>query len=175
MVELAVTDEDPHAPGVRYCEVSGGRWHDAPSNPTDGRSQAGEEVPTHASPHHVGIPPFPNLSARSSHAPASPERRDRPPPDQGSQDRTYGQGSPDFGGGVGYIDDDIYRKGPIPENTGSTNRATPTPRIPPEDNVPRGCSLQSMEPLREWFCKGADVTSPAEYEAALCSVGRRSS
>ena len=24
-----------------------------------------------------------------------------------------------------------------------------------------------MEPLREWFCKGADMTSPAEYEAAL--------
>ena len=25
-----------------------------------------------------------------------------------------------------------------------------------------------MEPLREWFCKGADMTSAAEYEAALC-------
>ena len=39
-----------------------------------------------------------------------------------------------------------------------------TPRIPPEDNVPKGCSLQSMEPLREWFCKGA------EYEAALSQL-----
>ena len=25
-------------------------------------------------------------------------------------------------------------------------------------------------PLREWFCKGADMTSPAEYEAALCQL-----
>ena len=24
-----------------------------------------------------------------------------------------------------------------------------------------------MEPLQEWFCKGADMTSPVEYEAAL--------
>ena len=31
----------------------------------------------------------------------------------------------------------------------------------------QGCSLMSMEPLRQWSCKGADVTSPAEYEAAL--------
>ena len=43
-----------------------------------------------------------------------------------------------------------------------------TPRIPPEDNVPKRCSLLPMEPLREWFCKCADMTSPAEYEAALC-------
>ena len=27
-----------------------------------------------------------------------------------------------------------------------------------------------MEPLRDWFCKGADLTSPAEYEAALCQI-----
>ena len=45
-----------------------------------------------------------------------------------------------------------------------------TPRISPEDNVPKRCSLQSMEPLREWFCKGSDMTSPAEYEAALCQL-----
>ena len=31
-----------------------------------------------------------------------------------------------------------------------------TPQIPPEDNVPRGCSLHSVEPSREWFCKEAD-------------------
>ena len=68
------------------------------------------------------------MSARSSRAPTSPERRDRPHPDQGSQDRTYGQGSPDFGGGVGYIDDDVYCRGPIPESTRSPNRATPTRR-----------------------------------------------
>ena len=34
----------------------------------------------------------------------------------------------------------------------------------------KGCSLLSMEPLREWFCKGTDMTSPAEYEAALCWI-----
>ena len=27
-----------------------------------------------------------------------------------------------------------------------------------------------MEPLREWFCKGADVISLAECEAALCQL-----
>ena len=27
-----------------------------------------------------------------------------------------------------------------------------------------------MEPLREWFCRGADMTSAAEYEAALCQL-----
>ena len=27
-----------------------------------------------------------------------------------------------------------------------------------------------MEPLREWLCKGAETTSPAEYEAALCQL-----
>ena len=29
-----------------------------------------------------------------------------------------------------------------------------------------------MEPLREWFCKGVDVTSLAEYEAALCQLDK---
>ena len=27
-----------------------------------------------------------------------------------------------------------------------------------------------MDPLQEWSCKGADITSPAEYEAALCQL-----
>ena len=58
---LAVTDEDSYAPGVRYVRF----WvDDAPSNPTEGRSQVDEEAPSRASPHHVGIPPSPNLSAR---------------------------------------------------------------------------------------------------------------
>ena len=43
-------------------------------------------------------------------------------------------------------------------------------RIPPEVSVPKGCLLHSVEPLREWFCKDADMTSPAEYEAALCQL-----
>ena len=144
---------------------------DAPSNPTEGRSPVGEEAPSRASPRHVGIPPFPNLSARDiSRVPTSPEKRDRPSRDQGIQDRSYGHGSPDFGGGVGYHDDDTYRGGPIPKNIRSPARAPHTPKMLPEDNVPKGCSLQSMEPLREWFCKGADMTSPAEYEAALCQL-----
>ena len=97
------------------------------------------------------------------------QRRERPPQDPGTQDRSYGQGNPDFGGGVAYFNDNMISGGPIPENA----RTTPTPRIPPEDSVPRGCSLQAMEPLREWVCKGADMTSPAElpeYEAALCQL-----
>ena len=36
--------------------------------------------------------------------------------------------------------------------------------------MPTGSSLMSMEPLSEWFCKGADVTSPAEFEAALSQL-----
>ena len=46
----------------------------------------------------------------------------------------------------------------------------PTPsrhEMPPEEQHLKGCSLMSMDPLRQWFCKGADVTSPIEYEAAL--------
>ena len=43
-------------------------------------------------------------------------------------------------------------------------------RAPPEDHIPRGCSLHSMEPLCDWFCKGADMTSAAEYEAALVQL-----
>ena len=27
-----------------------------------------------------------------------------------------------------------------------------------------------MEPLRDWFCKGADMTSAADYEAALVQL-----
>ena len=55
------------------------------------------------------------------------------------------------------------------------------PKTPPEDQIPKGCSLhsygtvarmvlQGMEPLREWFCKGADMTSAAEYESALVQL-----
>ena len=36
--------------------------------------------------------------------------------------------------------------------------------------MPQGCSFLSTEPLREWFCKGADITSPADYEATLCQI-----
>ena len=75
--------------------------------------------------------------------------------------------SPDFGGGVGYHDLDPPRREQLPDN----NRESP-PRIrqantPPEDHNPRGCSLHSMEPLRDWFCRGADMTSASEFKASL--------
>ena len=117
-----MTDENPHAPGVRYVKV----WvDDGPSNASENRSQTSEEAPR-VSPHRVGLPLFPNLNARDGRAPTSPERRDRPQQDQRTQDRNYGQGSPDFGGGVGYFNDNMDRGGPTPESV----RATPTPRIP---------------------------------------------
>ena len=54
------------------------------------------------------------------------------------------------------------------QNTPLQDRLGITPKIPPEDHVPD--SLLAMEPLHEWFCKVADMTSPAEYEAALCKI-----
>ena len=42
--------------------------------------------------------------------------------------------------------------------------------VPQEEQQPEGCSLMSMEPLQQWFCKEADVTSPAEYKAALLNL-----
>ena len=88
--------------------------------------------------------------------------------------------SPDFGGGVDYQEHDSPSRERIPlggnspdvrERVPNVEGSTPPrmsyPRTPPEDPIPRGCSLHSMEPLREWFCKGADMTSAGEYEAAL--------
>ena len=153
---LAVTDEDPYALGVRYVKF----WIDeAPGSPEGGRSHADEDVPL--------------ASTRDpSRASMTPERsdRDRRSHDQEVPDRNHSRGSPDFGGGVEYHNNDTHYKGHIPESIRAPVRTPVTPRIPPEDNVPKGCSLHSMEPLREWFCKGADVTSPAEYEAALCQL-----
>ena len=95
-------------------------------------------------------------------------------------DRDVGKRSPDFGGGIDFHDNDFAdgEQMPLAGNTHGAReripfleRSTPPrveyPKTPPEDQIPRGCSLHSMEPLREWFCKGADMTSAAEYEAAL--------
>ena len=87
-------------------------------------------------------------------APASPERRDRPPLDQSGQDRGYGHGSPDFSGGVGFHDDGTYNRGPIRENAWSQTRSPHSQRL-------------FFAVYGAWFCKGADVTSLAEYEVAL--------
>ena len=69
---LAVTDEDPHAPGVRCVKF----WvDDAPGSPTEGRNRMGEEVPSRASFHQKRNPTISKL--RDSRAPISPERRER--------------------------------------------------------------------------------------------------
>ena len=85
-------------------------------------------------------------------------------------------GSPGFGAGVSATQCETFGPAglaPRPEmqlHADHQSRSGITPRIPPEDHMPKGCSLLSMEPLREWFCSGADMTSPAEYEAALCQI-----
>ena len=58
-------------------------WVDeAPGNPSENRSLAGEEAPR-VSP-RAGRLPFPNLNARDIRTPTSPERRERPLPDKGT-------------------------------------------------------------------------------------------
>ena len=44
----------------------------------------------------------------------------------------------------------------IPNNERVTPPRMNQSRTPPKDHNPRGCSLHSMEPLRDWFCKGAE-------------------
>ena len=68
--------------------------------------------------------------------------------------------SPKFGGGVDYHDR-------LPEGTRESTPTTRQNNVPPEDQNPRGCSLHSLEPLRDWFCRGADMTSASEFEASL--------
>ena len=93
--------------------------------------------------------------------------------------------SPDFGGGVDFYDLESSQRERISlggksnasegrERVPDAERYSP-PRTnqhktPPEDQIPRGCSLHSMEPLRDWFCKRADMTSAAEYETALVQL-----
>ena len=77
---------------------------EAPNNPEASRSHADEDMS------------FPLASARDpSRAPMTPERRERMSPDQEISDRNRSHGSPDFGGGVGYHNDDVYYRGRIPE------------------------------------------------------------
>ena len=114
----------------------------------------------------------------------TPERRERGSPTQETVERDRSRRSPDFGRGTGYCENDGPQRGHIPEGGSSSQqrehipeserrippRLSNSPKTPPEEQVPRGCSLHSMEPLREWLCKGADTTSAAEYEAALCQL-----
>ena len=111
------------------------------------------------SPGDEGHSHMPAVSRDVGRTPATPERRERGSPTQEIVDRDRSQGSPDFGGGTGYRENDGQQRGHIPEGGGSSqhrehipedDRTTPTrlsnqPRIPPEDQVQRGCSLHSME------------------------------
>ena len=38
--------------------------------------------------------------------------------------------------------------------------------------MPTGCSVTSIEPLRQWFWRGAYMTSPLEVEAAVTRLER---
>ena len=78
--------------------------------------------------------------------------------------------SPDFGGGVVYHDLDTPRRERLPEGARDSPPTNRQGNTPPEEQNPRGCSLHSMEPLRDWFCRGADMTSASEFEAALCQL-----
>ena len=111
------------------------------------------------------------------------QRRERTNPVCGPIGRDTERRSPDFGGGVDYQEFDSPNRERLPPGGGSPNvrERVPNaegsapirvsyPRTPPEDQVPKGCSLHSMEPLREWFCKGAARTSAAEEEAALVQL-----
>ena len=91
-------------------------------------------------------------------------------PTRGHAEGGCSRESPEFGGGVDYHDLDPPRRERLPEGT---RESPPRPRqhnTPPEDQNPRGCSLHSLEPLRDWFCKGADMTSASEFEASLCQL-----
>ena len=70
------------------------------------------------------------------------QRSDRSPQDHLGLDRGYGNGSPDLGGGGHFDDDETHERGHIPGSARSQTRTPQTPRIPPEDNVYKGCSLQ---------------------------------
>ena len=120
----------------------------------------------------------------SEESPTQPRERESPIGE--ANGREAKRRSPDFGGGVDYQEHESTNRERIPlggsshdarERVPHVERPTPPricyPKTPPEDQIPKGCSLHSMEPLREWLCKGADMTSAAEYEAALV-VRRRS-
>ena len=117
----------------------------------------------------------------SEDSPSQHRERDNPIGETSGRDAE--KGSPDFGGGVDYQEQDFPTRERIllggnlhddRERLPHVEKSTPPkanyPKAPPEDQVSRGCSLHSMEPLREWFCKGADMTSAAEYEASLVQL-----
>ena len=130
-----MTDEDPHTPGTGFVRF----WVDeVPISPEDSRGYGDEEHPN------------PLTNARDvSRTPVTPERRERGSPTQETWDRDRSRGSPGFGGGTGYHENDGHQRGPIPEgersvhhwehipeNDGSSPpRLSNQSRTPPEDQV----------------------------------------
>ena len=98
--------------------------------------------------------------------------RERPNLGHSGQGRGVGIGSPGFGGGAPvYFDEPGDQAGHTPRiesppNRPQQNRPPSTPESLQKTMYLRGAH-ESTEPLHEWFCKGADMTSPAKYEAAL--------
>ena len=116
--------------------------------------------------------PLLDESASGSRAPASVDQNQRgvETPTRRSAGVRGSRESPEFGGGVDYHDLETPRRERLPASTRESPPRIRQNNTPPEDQNPRGCSLHSMEPLREWFCRGADVTSAFEFEAALCQL-----
>ena len=152
---LAVLDVDPST-GARFAKF----WVD--------------ETPLNANvgnPAEVRRSSVPVMSRDASRTPGTPESRERESPVRETIERDRSRESPDFGGGVDYHDYDTLQRERIPlggnsnegrERIPNDERSTPPrtnqPKTPPEDQIPRGCSLHSMEPLRDWFCKGAALS-----------------
>ena len=107
-------------------------------------------------------------SVNGTRAPVLTEQRGVSTPTRRHTEGGCSRESPDFGGGVGYHDIDPPRRERFPEGTRESPPRIRQNNTPPEDQNPRGCSLHSMEPLRDWFCRGADMTSASEFEASLC-------
>ena len=112
--------------------------------------------------------PLHDERANGTRAPIPTEQRGVSTPTRRHVGGGCSRESPDFGGGVDYHDLETPQRERLPEGTRETPPRSRHNNTPPEDQNPRGCSLHSMEPLRDWFCRGADMTSASEFEASLC-------
>ena len=105
---LAVTDVDFN--GNRFVKF----WVDeTPISPREERTTPpGDENLSPRVPHvYSAAPPFPNLTmGNGERAQTLPERRERPPQDHIGQGRGKGPGSPRFGGGA-YFDEEEHEMG----------------------------------------------------------------
>ena len=94
-------------------------------------------------------------SVSGTRAPTPMEQRSLETPARRPTGGGCSRESPDFGGGVDYHDLDAPRRERLPDGTRESPPRSRQNNTPPEDQNPRGCSLHSMEPLRDWFCKGS--------------------